>query len=175
MPGIPQFKEKNKKKETIQKQSAMLEEVVKVSAAPVWLPPLGTSALTHVHILHKNSLHFFEECRRHVGFGDADVDSGKMPLGVCHGTPHRTHHTRQQEHKMLADPSRFLDRPNLRHLLSALTLHLTAHEFSETPILQQTEKKSGEFWIGIDAGGRISRICEFLALILEAGIVLCIL
>jgi hypothetical protein len=66
---------------------------------------------------------------------------------------------------MLSDPSRFLDRPNLRHLLSALTLHLTAQEFPETLILQQTEKKSGEFWIGIDASGRISRTCEFLALI----------
>jgi len=34
LPGIPQFKEKNKEKETFQKQSAMLEEeVVKLPLA----------------------------------------------------------------------------------------------------------------------------------------------
>ena len=39
MPGIPQFKEKNKENETFQKQSAMLEEVVKLPLALVWHPP----------------------------------------------------------------------------------------------------------------------------------------
>ena len=39
MLGIPQFKEKNKENETFQKQSAMLEEVVKQPLALVWLPP----------------------------------------------------------------------------------------------------------------------------------------
>jgi len=37
--GIPQFKEINKEKETFQKQSAMLEEVVELPLALVWHPP----------------------------------------------------------------------------------------------------------------------------------------
>ena len=37
--GIPQYKEKNKEKETFQKQSAMLEEVVKLPLALVWHVP----------------------------------------------------------------------------------------------------------------------------------------
>jgi hypothetical protein len=36
VPGSPQFKEKNKEKETFQKQSAMLEEVVKLPLPLVW-------------------------------------------------------------------------------------------------------------------------------------------
>ena len=42
MLGIPQFKERKKKKETFQKQSAMLDEVVKLPLALVWHPPLVT-------------------------------------------------------------------------------------------------------------------------------------
>ena len=36
MLGIPHYKEKHKEKETFQKQSAMLEETVKLSLALVW-------------------------------------------------------------------------------------------------------------------------------------------
>ena len=44
VPGIPQFKEKNKENETFQKQSAMLEEVVKLLLALVWHPPLRATS-----------------------------------------------------------------------------------------------------------------------------------
>ena len=57
MLGIPQFKERNKEKETFQKQSAMLEEVVKLPLALVWHPPKkgdndtnSVEALFSVHI-----------------------------------------------------------------------------------------------------------------------------
>ena len=36
VPGFPQFKERNKENETFQRQSAMLEEVVKLPLALVW-------------------------------------------------------------------------------------------------------------------------------------------
>ena len=39
MLGIPQFKERNKEKATFQKEIAMLEEVVKLPLALVWLRP----------------------------------------------------------------------------------------------------------------------------------------
>ena len=39
MLGIPQLKERNKEKETFQEHSAMLEEVVKLPLALVWLRP----------------------------------------------------------------------------------------------------------------------------------------
>jgi hypothetical protein len=39
VPGIPQFKEKNKENETFQKQSAILEELVKLPLAFMWHPP----------------------------------------------------------------------------------------------------------------------------------------
>ena len=40
--GIPQCKERNKEKETFQKQTAMLDEVVKLTLALVWLQPVET-------------------------------------------------------------------------------------------------------------------------------------
>ena len=39
MLGIPHYKEKNKEQKTFQKQSAMLEEVVKLPLALVWHGP----------------------------------------------------------------------------------------------------------------------------------------
>ena len=37
--GIPHLKKKNKEKETLRKQNAMLENVVKLPMALVWLGP----------------------------------------------------------------------------------------------------------------------------------------
>jgi hypothetical protein len=48
--GIPQFKEQNKEKETFQKQSAMLEEVVKLPLALVWHPPQPYISRTGVQL-----------------------------------------------------------------------------------------------------------------------------
>ena len=47
MLGIPHIKEKNKEKDTFQKQSAMLEEVVKLPLALVWHGPLKLYMAEH--------------------------------------------------------------------------------------------------------------------------------
>jgi hypothetical protein len=57
VPGIPQLKEKNKEKETFQKQSAMLEEFVKLPLALVWHGPdmygypMGRVTTRGLHVL----------------------------------------------------------------------------------------------------------------------------
>ena len=133
----------------------------------VFVLELGKSALTYVHlnISYVHFVNFFEECRRHVGFGNADVDAGRCLWASATGRliEHTTHINKNTRCSPILPASSIA----LTYVIfSPLSRSISPHmNFQKLQFSNKSRRNPGFFGLGLTQVDEFREICEFLVLI----------